>query len=55
MFFETMKDARAYAKSLTADCRGIAHIVIACKQWRFDRARGEYAQYDCFTVKMKGA
>lgn len=52
MFFDTLSDARAYAKALTADMRGRKHKAIACNQWRFDRMTGEYALVACYMVAL---
>ena len=51
MFFNTRKEARAYAKSQSADTRR-AHKAIACNQWRFDRVTGEYTIAPCYTVVL---
>lgn len=53
MFFDTFKAAREYAKDQTALLRGIhRHKAVPCRQWRFNRATGEYALHDCFTVVL---
>lgn len=52
MFFDSLSDARAYAKALTADMRGRKHKAIACTQWRFDRLTGEYESVACYTVVL---
>lgn len=52
MFFDTMRAARDYAKSQTADTRGRKHKAVACRQWRFDRTSGEYNLVPCFTVVL---
>jgi len=52
MFFDTMRAARSYAKSQTADTWGRAHKAVPCRQWRFDRATGEYSLVACYTVVL---
>jgi hypothetical protein len=44
MFFESKREAMAYAKSQTQDMRGVyRHKVEACNQWIFDRVSGDYS------------
>ena len=53
MFFDKLKDAKAYAKSQTQDMRGVyKHKAMPCKQWRFDRLTGEYNLVSCYTVVL---
>lgn len=51
MFFERMKDAKEYARDQQR-MTGSSHKAVACKQWRCDRATGEYSLYQCYTVVM---
>jgi hypothetical protein len=53
MQFDTHKAAQDYAKSITADMRGIhKHKAVKAIGWRFNRATGEYYTAPCWTVVL---
>lgn len=51
MFFDTLSQAKAYAKGQTQDTRR-KHKVAACNQWRFNRLSGDYMLVPCYTVVL---
>jgi hypothetical protein len=53
MTFNTKRAADDYAKSLTADMRGVhKHKAVAAHEWRFDRISGAYDLAPCWTVVL---
>jgi hypothetical protein len=53
MTFNTHKAASDYAKSVTADMRGVhKHKAVKASAWRFDRTTGEYSLTSCWTVVL---
>jgi hypothetical protein len=53
MQFDTHKAASDYAKTITADMRGIhKHKAVKSNGWRFDRSTGEYNLAPCWTVVL---
>lgn len=53
MQFDTHSAAANYARSLTADMRGVhKHKAVKAQAWSYCRATGEYSLADCWTVVL---